>query len=196
MTVRSAERVGYSDRIHDPAFKRYLRHTSYWSLLFAGILAVVVIVGSFIYGETSSEMDNPQALYIGLGIGGMFVSIALLTILGRARSRTWDGVVVDKYVRRRTRRERSGDNTYEVPYTEFGVVIRDQRGKNHTVTADDDDTLYEYYQVGEHVRHHKGLNTLEKYDKSRDSIIFCNACSSKNDIEDDKCFRCGCPLLK
>lgn len=196
MGARSAARVGYSDRIHDPAFKRYVRHANYWALLFAGILAVVAVVGFFIYGETSSEMDNPQALYIGLGIGGMFLTIALITVLGRATSKTWDGVVVDKYVKRRRRRERSGDDTYEVPYDEYGVVIRDQRGKIHTLTADDDDTMYEYYQVGDQVRHHKGLDTLEKYDKSRDSIIFCSACSTKHDITDDKCFRCGCPLLK
>ena len=104
MGARSAARGGYSDRIHDPAFKRYVRHANYWALLFAGILAVVAVVGFFIYGETSSEMDNPQALYIGLGIGGMFLTIALITVLGRATSKTWDGVVVDKYVKRRRRR--------------------------------------------------------------------------------------------
>lgn len=91
------------------------------------ILAISAIVGFYIYGETSSEMDNPQALFIGFGIGGMFVLVALLQILGRKRSK---------------------------------------------------------------------INSYEKHDKSKDSIIFCAACSSLNNIEDNNCFRCKCPLLK
>ena len=51
MGARSAARVGYSDRIHDPAFKRYVRHANYWALLFAGILAVVAVVGWVLYSQ-------------------------------------------------------------------------------------------------------------------------------------------------
>ncbi|MDW7669506.1 MAG: hypothetical protein SCJ93_11835 [Bacillota bacterium] len=46
---------------------------------------------------------------------------------------------------------------------------------------------YNYYQTGDKVRHHAELNTLEKYDKSKDKIIFCNACAYLNDIEDEYC---------
>jgi len=28
-----------------------------------------------------------------------------------------------------------------------------------------DDTLYKYFQIGDRVRHHGGLNSFEKYDK-------------------------------
>lgn len=95
--------IGYSERINDPAFASYRRQTTAWSFIFAGILAVIVIVGFYIYGEKSSEMDNPQALYIGLGIGGMFLTIALLSTISRMRVKQWDGVVIDK-----KRRERRG----------------------------------------------------------------------------------------
>jgi len=64
------------------------------------------------------------------------------------------------------------------------------------LTAEDDDTVYNYYQTGDRVRHHGGLNSFEKYDKSQDDIVFCNACASLNDINDEYCFRCNCPLLK
>ena len=40
------------------------------------------------------------------------------------------------------------------------------------------------------------IEAYEKNKKSNDSIIFCNACSSLNDIEAEYCFRCKCPLLK
>ena len=54
--------------------------------------------------------------------------------------------------------------------------------KQHEITAEDDDTRYNYYQIGDRVRYHGSLRTYEKYDKSKDSIIFCNACASLNEI--------------
>ncbi len=192
-------RVGYSERIHDPAFARYLKHTNRWSALFSMILAIAAVIGFYIYGEISREMENPQAMFIGLGIGGMFLLIALYSIIARKASKTWDGVVADKTVKQKNRRQStgSGDNDYYIHYyTEYAVIVRDEQGKTHRLTAEDDDTVFNYYQIGNHVRHHAGLNSYEKYDKSQDGIIFCNACATLCDITDDVCFRCNCPLLK
>lgn len=188
--------IGYSERINDPAFARYRRNSIQWSFIFAGILAVIVIVAFYIYGENSVEMDNPQALYIGMGIGGMFLTIALLQTIGRMRSKDWDGIVIDKKVEKKKRRRGSGDDHYIQRYTVYTVTLKTDQGKTLEQSVEDDDTYYNYFEIGDKVRHHKGLNTLEKYDKSKDSIIFCNACSSLNDINDEKCHRCSCPLLK
>ncbi len=38
-------RVGYSEKIHDPAFQKYLKNTNRWSSIFAGGLAVIAVVG-------------------------------------------------------------------------------------------------------------------------------------------------------
>ena len=189
--------IGYSERINDPAFASYQRQATAWSFLFAGILAVIVIVSFYIYGEKSSEMDNPQALYIGLGIGGMFLAIAVLSTISRMRVKQWDGVVIDKKKEKKTRRNKGSDGRYYPErYTLYTVVFKTDRGKILNRSVDNDDTVFNYFQIGDLVRQHKGLGTLEKYDKSRDSIIFCNACSTLNDINDDKCARCSCPLLK
>lgn len=191
--------AGFSTKISDPAFAKYLKNTNKWSAIFSIILAMAAIIGFFIYGETSSEMDNPQAMYIGLGIGGMFILIALFQILGRNRSKTWDGTVIDKTIKNKRRRQNTGSDTndyYWVDYIEYKVIIRSDSGKKHEITAEDDTTVYNYYEKGDRVRHHGGLNSYEKYDKSKDSIIFCAACGSLNNIEDDNCFRCKCPLLK
>lgn len=189
--------IGYSERIHDPTFAGYLKNTNRWSAIFSVILAVAVIIGFYIYGETSREMENPQAMFIGLGIGSMFLLVALYTIIARKRSITWDGVVVDKTVKKKSRRQSSGKDDYYIDYyTEYAVIVRDERGKTHRLTAEDDDTRYNYFQVGDRVRHHARLNSYEKYDKSRDSIIFCSACATLCDINDDVCWRCKCPLLK
>jgi len=188
--------IGFSERINDPAFASYQRQSTAWSFIFAGILAVIVIVGFFIYGQTSSEMDNPQALYIGLGIGGMFLTIALLSTISRMTDKQWDGVVIDKKIEKETRREKDSDGQYRmVRFTVYTVVFKTDQGKILKRANDDNATVYNYFEIGDRVRHHKVLGTLEKYDKSRDSIIFCNACSTLNDINDDKCYRCSCPLL-
>ncbi len=192
--------IGYSERIHDPVFAKYIKNTNRWSAIFSMILAVATVIGFYIYGETSREMENPQALFIGLGIGGMLLLIALYTIIARKRSKTWDGVVVDKTIKQKKHRQStgSGDNDYYIHYyTEYAVIVRDdQTGKTHRLIAEDDDTQYNYFQVGDHARHHAGLNSYEKYDKSQDSIIFCNACATLCQINDDVCWRCHCPLLK
>jgi len=191
------ELIGFSPLIKDPAFAGYIKNSKRWSYLFASILALAAIVGFYTYGETSSEMDNPEALYIGLGIGGMFLAIALFQSIGRNRSTTWDGVVVDKQIENKRRKRHSGNNDYHwEEYTLFTVSIKRDDGKMHTRSAEADDTVFNYFQIGDKVRHHGGLNSIEKYDKSGDDIIFCNACAYLNDIKDDCCIKCKCPLLK
>jgi hypothetical protein len=189
--------IGFSKRINDEAFKKYLKNTNRWSVIFSIILAVASAIGFFIYGETSAEMENPEALYIGLVIGAMFLLIAFFTIISRGKSRTWDGKIVNKKIEKKRRKKSTGDNDYYWEnYLKYSVFIQGEDKKTREISAEDDDTVYNYYQIGDRVRHHKGLNTYEKYDKSKDIIIFCNACASLNDINDDYCFRCKCPLLK
>jgi hypothetical protein len=188
---------GFSPRISDPAFAIYVKSSNRWAAIFSMILAVAAVIGFYIYGEVGSEMDNPGSLYIGFGIGGMFLLIALFQILGRKRSKTWDGTVENKKIKKKTERHTYGDDDvrYE-DYLEYSVIIRSDQGKRHTIRSRNSDTLYNYYQIGDRIRHHAGLNSYEKYDKTGDKFIPCNACGTLCDINDDICFRCKCPLLK
>lgn len=189
-------REGYSPLINDPAFGTYRRNSMKWASRFAVVVAIIAIVGFFIYGETSSDMDNPEAFFVGLAIGGMFLIIALVQrIKGRA-SRTWDGQVVDKKTKKKQQKVNFGDEYRMEQYVLYTVVIKEQNGKKHKIQTRNDQTTYDYYRIGDQVRHHKGLNTYEKYDKSRDHIIFCNACGTVNNIEENLCSVCHCPLLK
>lgn len=190
--------IGFSPRINDPAFARYISHSKQWALIFSIIIALIAVAGFYIYGENNSEMGNPQALFIGIGLGAMFIVIALVQNLKKSAGSTWDGSVVDKKIERKRRRVSGDDDdsTEWVSYDLYTVVIRSNSGKLHNLSSENSPTLYHYYQIGDRVRHHKGLNTYEKYDKSRDSMIFCNACSTMNDIQSDFCKRCKCPLLK
>lgn len=196
-TRSSRGRIGYSDRINDPTFAKYVKNSNRWAGIFTAIITVAAVVGFYIAGEMGvDDMSNPEALYIGFGIGGMFLLIGLSQIIGRKRSKTWDGEVVDKTQKRKKERVTSGNEDYWRDYTEYIVQIRSENGKRHAIRVRDDDTVYNYYKVGDKVRHHAGLNSYEKYDKSNDDIVFCAACATLCGIEEDVCFRCQCPLLK
>jgi hypothetical protein len=142
-------------------------------------------------------MDNPDAVFIGMGIGGMFIAIAWLTNWSKKGAATWDGRVCDKRIEKKVRNRTAADMDYHArEYLLYTVIFQSESGRTAEITVEGDDTLYNYYQVGDMVRHHGRLRTYEKYDKSQDTIIFCNACASLNEITDDHCFRCNCPLLK
>lgn len=189
--------VGFSTRINDPAFKKYVKNSNRYVVIFSLGLAIVAFFGFTLAGEMGwDNLENPMGIYIGMTIGGMFLLIGLYSILSRKSSKTWDGMVVDKDTKRKTQRHDSGDDVWYEDYVEYQVVIRRDSGKQEEITSKDDDTRYNYYKIGDKVRHHGGLNSYEKYDKSGDHIIFCNACATLCDIEDEVCPRCHCPLLK
>jgi hypothetical protein len=197
MPMGTGGSIGFSPRINDPAFAKFIKNSNRYALIFAGILFVIAVVGFTIYGQTSDEMGNPQAFFIGLGVGTMFVVIAIFQVLGKKGSKTWDGQVVDKTALKKIRRQNSGDDdVIETKVTEFTVVIRGDNGKTHKVKVDNNNTFYNYVQIGDKLRFHGGLNTYEKYDKSHDDMVFCNACGKKYDMSAENCKWCKCPLLK
>ena len=64
--------MSYSLKIHDPAFKKHLKNTKDYRFQFAFALAIIAVIGFYIYGEVSDEMDNPEALYVGFELEACF----------------------------------------------------------------------------------------------------------------------------
>ena len=123
--------------------------------------------------------------------------ISFFTNFFRLRGRTWDGVVVSHKIKKKQRKVyRTGNDHYLQPYELYNVIIYEENGKAHEISVEKDTTVYAYYKDGDRVRHHGKLNTYEKYDKSKDTIIFCNACATLNEITVDVCHRGSCFLLK
>lgn len=176
--------MSYSSKINDPSFNKYLKNTKNYRWQFGFALAISAVLGFYLYGALSEEINNPEALYIGLGIGGMFFLIGIFSSFSGKKEHSWDGEVVDK--------AKIKQNNKII----FIVYIRDGKQQIHEIRSENDATLYDYYKVGEKVRYHGKLKTYEKYDKSRDDIIFCNACSFMHEISESICRNCGCPLLK
>lgn len=185
--------IGFSSKINDPAFASYKRKSVAWAFIFSGILAVIAIAGFPIYGNMSGEIEWPNSLFYGFGIGGMFIVIALLQTLKRGLDKTWDGVVVSKDSYTLKERNRNGQTHYHTIYI---LKIEKDSGRTKKHKWRDIPGVYDYYNIGDKVRHHKGFSYYEKYNKSDDFQIMCAACMSFQDIGRDICPRCRCPLLK
>ncbi len=50
--------------------------------------------------------------------------------------------------------------------------------------------------VGDRVRYHPRFGAYEKYDKSKDRIIYCIVCDEMNPIQNDRCKKCNNLLFK
>lgn len=185
--------VGYSDKIHDPRIAAALKKMNKGGMVFTLVLAVLAVIGFSIAGALGAGgFELPSAFFFGLILGGLLIVLALFQRARGKKDGTWDGVIVDKtYKEAGYAERRTGDHR-----TRYSVHIRREDGSVKKLSCTEE--LFHYYQVGEHVRHHAGTveHVLEKHDKSRDSVIYCIVCSTKNEIQNDICRRCKSPLLK
>lgn len=153
-------------------------------------------MGFYIAGLNSDQMSVLESIIIGIGIATMFTIIGLYSVLSKRKKNVWDGKVVDKKIKKKTEDSGSDDSPYYSECLLYIVKIKGDNGKRKTLIWRNNKTGYDYYEFGDKVRYHGHLRTFEKYDKSNDKIIFCNACQTICSIEDENCKRCKCPILK
>ncbi len=189
--------IGWSTRIGDAKFGHYQikrrKIMMIWSLLLA------VIVPALLFFFNGAVLNRETAL-VTVVIGGMFLLIGVFSALATKRQgKAWDGIVKDKRVYEKKRKvdEGNGDTRIE-KYLEYVVYVECNNGRVEELTYRDDGTMYDYFQIGDFLHKHaaKNIRHIEKYDKSRDTVIFCAACGGRMDIRADFCTQCGCPLLK
>lgn len=195
-------RVGYSPRINDPIFAKYRSRNLVWAVIFTVFMFFAAVIGFYIYGENSSDITTDEAISQGIILGLIFVAFGVGSIINRLRKRNWDGVVVNK-TKKVHRDDDDDDNNATITVyigrkttMRYTIHFRDDRGKKRRYVFENDPVRFNYFQVGDRVRYHAKMETYEKYDKSRDTIIFCNLCRKQNDIAADTCYYCKGPLLK
>lgn len=151
-------------------------------------------VGFLIAGLLSDEVPLNEALIIGSGLGLLILAINLWRIAGMKKP-VWAGVVMKKVEKKRYKRD--NDDGSSQSYMEYIVLIRTERGKKkRIVECQRGRDMYDYLDVGDRVRYHPALETYEKYDKSKDQVIYCNVCRLGNSIRNDRCERCNNLLFK
>lgn len=181
--------IGWSPHYSNPEILTIVQKNKKSSLIFAGALTLLFPLGFFIAGIVLDDLPLNEAISIGIGLGLLMLLISLWRIKGMNKP-IWEGVVIKKYEKRK---HSSDDHGSDTSYTEFIVVAKSDQGKKRKIK---DGEMYSYFSVGDRIRYHPNLETYEKYDKSKDNIIYCNVCRRKNPIVNERCEHCKSLLFK
>lgn len=183
--------VGFSDRYNSPEILAVAQENKKYSIGCMWILVVVPLMGFPVAGLLMDDFPFGESIIVGAGISLVMLVFNLLA-LRRSKQPMWEGVVVNKYKKEKYR-HRDGSDTY----TEYTTVITTDAHKKKTIVEEDSRRhMYDYLSVGDRVRYHPRFGTYEKYDKSKDRIIYCNVCTKMNPIQNDRCKWCNNLLFK
>jgi hypothetical protein len=183
--------VGFSDRCFSPEILAVAQKNKRVGIKFMLVLVALPLIGFPVAGLLIDEMPLGEAMIIGSLLSLVMLVINLLRLRG-SKQPMWEGVVVNKYSKEEYKHRGEPET-----YTEYTTVIKTDLGKKKTITVRESRRyMYDYLSVGDRVRYHPSFGTYEKYDKSRDSIIYCNVCTVMNPIQNDRCKRCNNLLFK
>jgi len=193
--TRSTGLVGFSERCKSPEILVAAQKSKKSSIGCMWILVFVPLIGFPIAGLLMDDFPFGESLVIGIGIALIMLIVNLLA-LRKTKQPIWEGTVVNKYSKERSEHRGGDDDNYRT-YTEYTTVINTYSGKKKTIVEKDSGRhMYDYLSVGDRVRFHPMFGTYEKYDKSKDRVIYCNVCSMMNPIQNDRCKRCNNLLFK
>lgn len=183
--------VGFSDRCNSPEILAVAQENKKFSIGCMWILVVVPLIGFPVAGMLMDDFPFGESIVVGVGIAIVMLVLNLIA-MRRTKQPMWEGVVANKYKKEKYK-HRDGNETY----TEFTTVITTDAGKKKTIVeVDSRRHMYDYLSVGDRVRYHPKFGTYEKYDKSKDRIIYCNVCIKMNPIQNDRCKWCNNLLFK
>lgn len=187
--------VGFSDRCNSPEILAAAQKNKKSSIGCMWILVFVPLIGFPVAGLLMDDFPFGESLVIGVGIALVMLVVNLLA-LRKTKQPMWEGVVVNKYSKEKSEHRGGEDDNWRT-YTEYNTIINTDAGKKKTIVEKDSGRhMYDYLSVGDRVRFHPRFSTYEKYDKSKDRIIYCNVCSMMNPIQNDRCKRCNNLLFK
>ena len=187
--------VGFSDRYNCPEILAAAQKNKKFSIGCMWILVFVPLIGFPVAGMLMDDFPFGESLVIGVGIAAVMLIVNLLA-LRKTKQPMWEGVVVNKCSKEKSEHRGGEDDNYRT-YTEYTTIINTDAGKKKTIVEKDSGRhMYDYLSVGNRVRFHPKFGTYEKYDKSKDRIIYCNVCSMMNPIQNDRCKRCNNLLFK
>lgn len=187
--------VGFSDKCNSPEILAAAQKNKKSSIGCMWILVFVPLIGFPVAGLLVDDFPFGESLVIGVGIALVMLVVNLLA-LRKTKQPMWEGVVVNKYSKEKSEHRGGEDDNWRT-YTEYNTIINTDAGKKKTIVEKDSGRhMYDYLSVGDRVRFHPRFGTYEKYDKSKDRIIYCNVCSMMNPIQNDRCKRCNNLLFK
>jgi ribosomal protein L40E len=187
--------IGFSNRCNSPEILAAAQKNKNSSIGCMGILVFLPLIGFPVAGLLMDDFPFGESLVIGVGIALVMLVVNLFA-LRKTKQPMWDGVVVNKYSKEKSEHRGGEDDNWRT-YTEYNTIINTDTGKKKTIVEKDSNRhMYDYLDVGDKVRFHPKFGTYEKYDKSKDRIIYCNVCTMMNPIKNDRCQRCNNLLFK
>ncbi len=184
--------VGWSDKCNHPEIIAAAQKNKKSAIGCAYVLTLLFPIGFFIAGLLVDELPLGEAVIIGAGLGLFMLLINLMRVRDM-KKQIWDGVVIEKYQKERREYDKEDNVSY---YTDYVLVIQKDTGKKVRLVNKNRRELYDYINVKDRVRYHPAFSTYEKYDKSKDKIIYCNVCSTMNPMGNERCKRCNNLLFK
>lgn len=178
--------IGWSDKINDPLYSKYQGRKRNYIFLFS----LVLIIGIPIILISTGDLGLNREGYIVITVvATMFSAIALFSIRNTKRyGEEWEGIVENKkdYVENK---DGSQKNV---------LIVRLNNHKIRELSFSDSVVQYDYYKIGDQIKRHNkaNLKAIEKYNKTKDEILFCPSCGYLCDARDFYCQACGSPLLK
>lgn len=193
---------GFSDRVNHPEILAAVRKNRKAAGIFAFILVPLPLAGFVIYAAVSGKMETGQAALYGGIVSAVFFIFALYGFIKDRAGNTYEAVVTDKKTRRTYRHndpDRKHDSLGRGMVTEYTTVARTVNGRKKKIVEWEGSQIwaYNYLNVGDRFRYHPQFSfPYELYDKSNAPFIACVSCGTKNAKENDRCIKCGLPLLK
>lgn len=188
---------GWSDRINDPEIRAAIKKTRGIGKVAAFFAVPLPFIGFIIYAAVSGEMEMSTAFGGGLFVSFVFLICVLAGIWQGSSKRNYEGMVVDKYEQEERDNDADGGSFHG---RLIGVtVVRTTDGKTKKIKeAEGGGLAWDYLEIGAQFRYHAEMPGFpyERYDKAKYPYLYCVACRTKTPIEEDRCIRCGLPLLK
>ena len=180
--------IGYSDKIDARIFKKRALQGKRSFIVTGYVIATLFLVLTPYFGITGGSLNPATSIFAGIVCAGFFSYFATLQLKALLKDKTWDGVIEDKDVEIRTGKK--GGEFHKVK------VRKNDSGESNWYTFQDGRAIVRYYEEGSKVRHHKGFNYFEKFDKSLDREVICIHCGHFTEMSEDQCDHCRMPLLK
>ena len=180
--------VGWSTKTRHPSLKRYTKN--YFLAVLVWMIGLSIVVPSIMLAIGDISLDKEGKLVIGVIICVFWFSGLTFYFVNFSRSKKdWEGEIVSKDIIEKPDSDR---------YNDYTLVIRDNKGRIKNFTQKGSRIYFDNFEIGDYIRYHgnRHIDSLEKYDKSKDTILICSSCKAICDIRNNFCERCGTVLIK
>ena len=188
---------GFSDRANDPEILAFIAKSRKIGGKIGFVVALLPLIGFIVYASVTGKMELQQAALYGAGVSAVFFLLQIISSLRERAGNSYEGVVTDKKTRLYDR-NKTRDSKSFLQY-EYVIHVRTTDGKKKKILEHDGGRVIAYHMldVGDRFRYHANFAfPYELYDKRKGPGIYCVGCQTLNPIENDRCKKCGIPLLK